>query len=59
MIPYSHNIRYTHQHYPICIEKQYASCKIEIDGEYQDMHQIPIIRYLVGILEETINPIDT
>lgn len=59
MIPYSHNIRYTHQHYPICIERQYASCKFEVNTKYQYMDKIPLIRYLVGILKETINPIDT
>ena len=35
MIPYSHNIRYTHQHNPICIERQYASCKFEVNIKYQ------------------------
>lgn len=59
MIPYSHNIRYKHQNNPICIERQYASCKIEVNAKYQYMDKIPLIRYLVGILEETINPIDT
>lgn len=59
MIPYSHNIRYKNQHNPICIERQYASCKIEVNAKYQYMDKIPLIRYLVGILEETINPIDT
>ena len=59
MILYSHNIRYTHQHNPICIERQYASCKFEGNTKYQYMDKIPLIRYLVGILKETINPIDT
>lgn len=59
MIPYSHNIRYNHQYNPIYIERQYASCKFEVNTKYQYMDKIPLIRYLVGILEETINPIDT
>lgn len=59
MIPYSHNIRYKHQHNPICIEWQYASCKFEVNTKYQYMDKIPLIRYLVGILEKTINPINT
>ena len=59
MIPYSHNIRYKNQHNPICIERQYASCKFEVNTKYQNMDKIPLIRYLVGILKKTINPIDT
>lgn len=59
MIPYSHHIRQHHEHAPIYIERHNAPCKLEIDGEYQDMHQIPLIRDLVCILEETINPIDS
>lgn len=59
MIPYSHNIRYKNQHNPISIERQYASYKFEVNTKYQYMDKIPLIRYLVGILKETINPIDT
>lgn len=59
MIPYSHNIRYKNQHNPISIERQYASCKFEVNTKYQYMDKIPLIRYHVCILEETINPIDT
>lgn len=59
MIPYSYNIRYKHQNYPIYIERQYASYKFEVNAKYQYMDKIPLIRYLVCKLEETINPIDT
>ena len=59
MIPYSHNIRYKHQYNPICIERQDASYKFEVNTKYQYMDKIPLIRYFVGILEEKINPIDT
>ena len=40
MIPYSHNIRHKNQHYPICIERQYASYKFEVNTKYQYMDKI-------------------
>lgn len=56
VILYRHPIRSKHQYPPIHIEWQYPSYKLEINRENEDMNKIPFVRYLVGILKETINP---
>ena len=55
MIPDSHCIRYHHEHTPVYIERHEAPQILIINSEYQDMHQIPFIRHLIGILKEAID----